>query len=97
VITACSGGVLDHVIEGETGLMFDPEDQRDLIEAVSRLIGDKRYARRLGTTARTLAKQRSWTTVMDGLLTDYAELISRRIVVPFAISDARQGNDAIHL
>jgi glycosyltransferase involved in cell wall biosynthesis len=86
VVTPRSGGVLDQVVEGETGLMFNPEDQQDLIKAVTDLIANKSYARRLGLTGRLVAKQRNWATVMDGLLADYAELISRRITAPLAMN-----------
>lgn len=75
VVAARAGGVLDHVVEGETGLLFEPESQQALIAAVSRLLADEKYARQLGSSGRARVQPQSWATVLDGLLADYATLI----------------------
>lgn len=78
VVAARAGGVLDHVVEGETGLLFEPESQEALIAAVSRLASDEKYARQLGSSGRTRVQPQSWAAVLDGLLVDYAALIESR-------------------
>jgi phosphatidylinositol alpha 1,6-mannosyltransferase len=77
-VAARSGGVLDHVVDDETGLLFDPESQEALVAAVSRLVTDEEYARKLGMTGRARVQNRSWTAILDGLFADYATLVSRR-------------------
>ena len=78
VVAARSGGVLDHVVDGETGLLFEPESQKALVAAVSRLVADERYAQKLGLASRTWVQNRSWASVLDGLLADYATLVDSR-------------------
>lgn len=79
VVTARAGGVLDHVRENETGLMFEPESQDSLIAAVSQLVADEDSARRLGANGRVRVQHRSWAAVLDGLLDDYETLIESRM------------------
>jgi glycosyltransferase involved in cell wall biosynthesis len=79
VVTARSGGVLDHVVDGETGLLFDPEDQGALVGAISQLVTNEGYARQLGSAGRTRMQDRSWAVVLDGLLADYADLVDSRM------------------
>lgn len=79
VVTARAGGVLDHVREHETGLMFEPESQDSLIVAVSQLVADEAYARQLGASGRARVQHRSWAAVLDGLLADYETLIESRV------------------
>jgi len=76
VVAARAGGPLDVVVEGVTGLLFDPNDPGALVDAVRRLVDDSTYARQLGSGGRARAKARDWSTVLDGLLDDYATLIS---------------------
>ncbi len=79
VVAARSGGILDHVDDSETGLLFAPQDQQALVAAVKRLVRDDAYARRLAATARLRAQQRNWTTILDGVLADYAALIEPQV------------------
>lgn len=77
VITARSGGPLDIVDEEETGLMFAPDSQDELITAVHRLVHNPDLARRIGRAARAYAASRSWQQVLDKLLDDYQWLIQQ--------------------
>jgi glycosyltransferase involved in cell wall biosynthesis len=76
VVAAQAGGPLDVVVEGATGLMFDPNDPAALVDAVRRLVDDPAYAQQLGAGGRARAKACSWSTVLDGLLDEYATLVS---------------------
>lgn len=78
VVAARSGGVLDHVVDYETGLLFEPESQESLVGAVSMLVNSESYARHLGATGRARVQHRNWNAILDGLLADYATLVSRR-------------------
>lgn len=76
VVAARAGGPLDFIVEGETGLLFDPNDQEALIRTVCQLVNDSEYANDLGVSARKHAETRSWTVILDDLLQDYASLIN---------------------
>lgn len=78
VVAARAGGPLDSVVEGETGLLFDPQDQAALRAAVRRLVGDPRLARRMGQAGRTRAERITWPSVLDRLLDDYMALAPPR-------------------
>ncbi len=47
-IAGRSGGIADAVVDGETGLLVDPESSEEVAAAVIRLCNDKEFARRLG-------------------------------------------------
>lgn len=85
VIAPRAGGLLDHVVDGATGLLFDPEDQAALVAAAQRLAGEPDYARQLGAASRSRIQSQSWTVVLDGLLDDYASLAaSKQPALPYA-------------
>lgn len=78
VVAPRSGGVLEHVIDSRTGLLFEPEEPQALIEAVSKLIADQWLAQRLGLTSRKQAEGKGWGQILDNLLIEYAALIDQR-------------------
>lgn len=78
VVAPASGGVLDSVVDGETGLLFSPEDKVGLVRCAGRLALSPATARRLGGSGRKVAESRSWDRVFDGLLADYREVIDAR-------------------
>jgi len=47
-----SGGVPDAIVDGETGLLVNPEDHAQIANAIIRLISDEALAQRLGQNAR---------------------------------------------
>ncbi|MBU0707244.1 glycosyltransferase family 4 protein [Patescibacteria group bacterium] len=56
VIGGRSGGVRDAIIDGETGLMVNPNDERDIAKAIEKLINNNELAQRLGTKGRVRAE-----------------------------------------
>ncbi len=52
VVAGRSGGVADAVIDGQTGLMVDPENPSETADAVIKLLSDKSLAYRLGEAGR---------------------------------------------
>ena len=52
VAATAVGGVSELVLDGETGLLFDPRDVQALAQAVEQLLRDPERARRMGTAGR---------------------------------------------
>jgi phosphatidylinositol alpha 1,6-mannosyltransferase len=75
VVAPRSGGLLDHVTDGENGLLFAPEDQDDWVAQISKLVYNPEYARQLGAAGRRHTQARDWPTTLDGLLDDYRSVI----------------------
>ena len=77
VVAPSSGGVMDSVVDGQTGLLFKPDSKDDLVAAISRILSDPALFRYMGSQARAVAKTRSWSGVLDHLIEDYSQVISQ--------------------
>ena len=74
VVASAVGGIVDQVIDGETGLLVgDPRDLEGFGAAVERLLREPLVAERLGRNARTLVERRF---LGDRHLIEYAALIA---------------------
>ena len=70
-------GVIDAVVDGETGLLFPVGDLDSLTECMARLMDEPRVARRLGEAARARAIQSfSQETVAEALMRSYADALA---------------------
>jgi hypothetical protein len=66
------GGMVDSVIDGETGILVAPEDPVDLARGIRILLRDPEYARRLGKAGRELMLSRfTLTTTAPALAALY--------------------------
>jgi glycosyltransferase involved in cell wall biosynthesis len=71
VVATAVGGLLDLVVDDETGLLVPPRDVDALRAALTRLLADREL--RLGTAGRERARQHfSWDAVTDATLAAYA-------------------------
>jgi D-inositol-3-phosphate glycosyltransferase len=78
VVAAAVGGLLDLVVDGETGFVVPPRDPGALRAALERLLGDRDLRRALGTAARLRAQERfSWAAVTGAMLSAYSEAVER--------------------
>jgi glycosyltransferase involved in cell wall biosynthesis len=72
VVASAVGGLLDLVVDGETGLLVPPRDPLALRRALERLLGDAELRRRLGAAARERIRARfSWDAVLDATIDLY--------------------------
>ena len=78
VVAPRSGGLLDHVVDGENGLLFDPEYRAGLVTAAHCLATEAAYARRLGDAGRRHAESCRWADTLDDLLAEYASVANSR-------------------
>ena len=72
MVASAVGGLLDLVIDGETGLLVPPRDPPALRAAIDRLLEDEALRRRLGAAARDhVAKLCDWDRVSDATVAAY--------------------------
>jgi glycosyltransferase involved in cell wall biosynthesis len=78
VVASGVGGLLDLVVDGETGLVVPPGDVRALRAALERLLGDPELRRRMGEAARRRARERfSWERFGELTLEAYERALER--------------------
>lgn len=76
VVAGAVGGLLDLVVDGETGLLVPPSDAEALRSALERLLNDRALRRRLGDAARERARREfSWEATTDATLAAYADVV----------------------
>jgi glycosyltransferase involved in cell wall biosynthesis len=76
VVASAVGGLLDLVVDGETGMLVPPRDVPALRAALERLLGDRALRRRLGEAARERIRRHfSWRAVTDATLAAYEEAL----------------------
>jgi glycosyltransferase involved in cell wall biosynthesis len=74
VVATRVGGLLDLVVDGETGIVVPPRDPAALRSALERLLADPDLRRKLGSAGRDRARTHfSWERVTDVTLAAYAE------------------------
>lgn len=69
-----AGGVQDVVLDGETGILSAPGDERAWHAAIATVADDPATRRRLARRAREVAEGRTWASVFDRLLREYEEI-----------------------
>jgi glycosyltransferase involved in cell wall biosynthesis len=72
-VAPARGGVMDTVVPGETGWLFQPGDVDDLVERALHLVEHPEERRAMGLRARRAAEERSWEEIFRRLFADYAE------------------------
>ncbi len=76
VVASAVGGLLDLVVDGETGLLVPPGDVAALRAALERLLGDADLRRRLGVAGREAARGRlSWPSVAGATVRAYEDAL----------------------
>jgi glycosyltransferase involved in cell wall biosynthesis len=79
VVASAVGGLLDLVVDGETGVLVPPGDAGALRAALERLLADAELRRRLGAAGRERARRLlAWDEVTDATLSAYAEVSGGR-------------------
>lgn len=83
VVAAREGGMADAVRDGETGLLVDPYDPKDVAAALTKLLDDDALRRRLGLAGRRAVEEfYNWDRVVRDLEDIEAELRLARSPIP---------------
>ena len=76
VVASAVGGLLDLVVDGETGVLVPPRDVGALRAALERLLRDRPLRHRLGEAARERIRGHfAWPAVTDATLATYEEAL----------------------
>ena len=77
VVASGVGGILEVVVDGETGVLVPPANPDALATALTRLLNDPATARRMGQAGRRrVEKQFSWASVAERTERVYADAIA---------------------
>jgi phosphatidylinositol alpha-1,6-mannosyltransferase len=76
VVAGRSGGALDAVIHGTTGLLVDPTDHVQVGGAISRLLNDRPWAARMGAAGSEHAREFAWPKIASRV----EELIAKTVI-----------------
>jgi len=77
VVASAVGGLLDLVVDGETGLLVPPRNVAALRAALERLLGDADLRRRLGDAGRERIREHfTWPAVTDATLQAYEDALA---------------------
>ncbi|TFD82003.1 glycosyltransferase family 4 protein [Cryobacterium fucosi] len=86
VVAPHAGGPIDLVVHGENGLLFTPDDERDLRRCVALLAGDAPLRHRMGEAGRRSVLGRSWENVCGTLQGYYERVVDERSAVRATMS-----------
>ncbi|MBI5527000.1 MAG: glycogen synthase [Deltaproteobacteria bacterium] len=76
VVASAVGGILETVVDGETGILVPPADPQALAGGINTLLRNREMARTYGKNGRRRVEQHfSWTSIAGQVLDLYAEVI----------------------
>jgi glycosyltransferase involved in cell wall biosynthesis len=78
VPVACSNASSLPEVAGEAALMFDPQDERAIANAIERLLSDRAEAERLRALGLERARRFSWSRTAELTLDSYGRALGRR-------------------
>ena len=80
VVAAASGGIVDMVVDGHTGLLVAPGDTAELTRALTTILREPEFARRLGVAGRDRARHFTISTVVERIEQMYADHVVKQQV-----------------
>lgn len=78
IIAANAGGIKDTIVDGENGLLYQPDNQKEFIENLILLIKDNNLRNTIGKKAQTSVQQLSWQQTTKNLIEIWQQEIERK-------------------
>ncbi|MBI5210609.1 MAG: glycogen synthase [Elusimicrobia bacterium] len=79
IVASAVGGILETVVDGETGLLVKPANPRALADAINRLLRDRPLAEKFGKNGRRRVEAHfSWTSIAERTEKLYEEVLRER-------------------
>ncbi len=76
VVASRTGGILETVVDGETGILVEPGEPAAIASAVNQLLANPELARRYGAAGRRRVEQHfSWTSIAARTVELYQEVV----------------------
>jgi glycosyltransferase involved in cell wall biosynthesis len=95
VVASAVGGLLDLVVDGETGIHVPPGDVPALRSAIERLLADRELRRRMGEAGRRRAAEHfSWDAVTRRTVELYARYAGKKLGLGGSSSSERRATSA---
>jgi glycosyltransferase involved in cell wall biosynthesis len=63
-----AGGIIDTIDDGETGMLYQPQDSTDFLNKLTLLISDSDLRQSLGIKAREIVLQKTWQKTINNLI-----------------------------
>jgi len=82
-IGANSGGVKNIIKHDQTGILCEPKNTEQFIEAIQYLLNSTKRIQ-MGHDARKYALSQTWEQILDGLIKEYEEVINNQKAVQYA-------------
>jgi glycosyltransferase involved in cell wall biosynthesis len=74
-VAACKGGIDDSIIENETAVIFNPNDEFSILEALKLLLSKREYARKIANNAQQyIRKNHSVSNMISSFIQIYNEV-----------------------
>jgi len=76
VIGGRSGGTIDAIEDGKSGLLVDPMNKNEIASAIVRLLEDENFAKRLGKMGRErVEKEFGWPVIVSKIRQELVEVV----------------------
>ena len=79
VVASKSGGVQEIIQNGKTGILCEPRNSSQMIDAICNLLANPFRIREMANEARKYALDQSWETIFSKLLKEYKEVIDQSL------------------
>ena len=73
-----AGGVIETIEDGETGWLYQPQDEADFLNKLTILINDSDLRQSMGNKAKKLARQYSWQQTVGNLIEFWSDEINNK-------------------
>jgi glycosyltransferase involved in cell wall biosynthesis len=77
VIAPCSGGIIDTVVDGENGFLYQPQQKEEFIDKLTLLISDSNFCQTMGAKAKLKIQQLSWQKTTNNLINIWQQQIDK--------------------